>query len=125
MAEQDIYLEEVRGDIREIKSAIKDLAAATITLALHSQKLDTIEASVSAVRTDLDKSWDEIRNIQRTCLLREGVYRRGSDFFEKELKEWHNQDDWLNLLLGSALRNGIWIAVAALVTAIINRHFWG
>lgn len=105
-------------DIAEIKSTLKELAMVTVTLALHNQRIDTIENRVVKVETDLEQTWANIQDVKMTCKLREGVYLKGVKYFE----EHGNQtgDTWLNQLLGGAVRNGVWIAVAALISTAIS-----
>ena len=106
-------------DIAEIKSTLKELAMVTVTLALHNQRIDTIENRVVRVETDLEQAWENIQDVKMTCKLREGVYEKGLKYFEEH---WLNDtpDTWLNQLLGGAVRNGVWIAVAALISTAIS-----
>ena len=105
-------------DIAEIKSTLKELAMVTVTLALHNQRIDTIENRVVKVETDLEQAWANMQDVKMTCKLREGVYLKSVRYFE----EHGNQtgDTWLNQLLGGAVRNGVWIAVAALISTAIS-----
>lgn len=105
-------------DIAEIKSTLKELAMVTVTLALHNERMGNMEKRVVKVETDLEQAWAGIHDVQLTCKLREGVYQKGVKYFE----EYGNQsgDTWLNELLGGAVRNGVWIAVAALISTAIS-----
>ena len=106
-------------DIAEIKSTLKELAMVTVTLALHNQRIDTIENRVVRVETDLEQAWENIQDVKMTCKLREGVYEKGLKYFEEHgLND--TPDTWLNQLLGGAVRNGVWIVVAALISTAIS-----
>ena len=105
-------------DIAEIKTTLKELAMVTVTLALHNQRIDTIEGRVVKIETDLEQAWENISNIEMTCKLREGVYLKGLKYFEENGNQ--SGDTWLNQLLGGAVRNGVWIAVAAVISTAIS-----
>lgn len=107
-------------DIAEIKQTLKELAMVTVTLALHNQRIDTIEGRVSKAESSLEQAWANIQDVQITCRLREGVYQKGLKYFEEHGMH-DTPDSWLNQLIGGAVRNGIWIAAAALITAMITR----
>lgn len=106
-------------DIAEIKSTLKELAMVTVTLALHNQRIDTIENRVARVETDFEQAWANIQDVKMTCKLREGVYEKGLKYFEEHGSN-DTPDTWLNQLLGGAVRNGVWIAVAALISTAIS-----
>ena len=106
-------------DIAEIKSTLKELAMVTVTLALHNQRIDTIENRVVRVETDLEEAWANMQDVKMTCKLREGVYEKGLKYFEEHGSN-NTPDTWLNQLLGGAVRNGVWIAVAALISTAIS-----
>ena len=106
-------------DIAEIKSTLKELAMVTVTLALHNQRIDTIENRVVRVETDLEQTWANMQDVKMTCKLREGVYEKGLKYFEEHGSN-NTPDTWLNQLLGGAVRNGVWIAVAALISTAIS-----
>ena len=117
MNAQDIY-DELRADIKEMKSTLKDLAMATTTLALHSQRLDNVENRVAKIETSHDEVWEVLKEIQTTCKIRERVYDYGLRHMESPSM---SRENWLNVFLGSAVRNGIWIAVTALIVTAIGR----
>ena len=106
-------------DIAEIKSTLKELAMVTVTLALHNQRIDIIENRVVKVETDLEEAWANMQDVKITCKLREGVYKKGLKYFEEHGSN-NTPDTWLNQLLGGAVRNGVWIAVAALISTAIS-----
>jgi len=114
---QDIY-DELRADIKEMKSTLKELAMATTTLALHSQRLDNVENRVAKIETSHDEVWEAVKEIQSTCRVRERVYNYGLRHMESPSM---SRENWLNVFIGSAVRNGLWIAAAALITAVITR----
>jgi septal ring factor EnvC (AmiA/AmiB activator) len=114
---QDVY-DELRADIKEMKSTLKDLAIATTTLALHSQRLDNVENRVAKMETGHDEVWEAVKEIQSTCRVRERVYNYGLRHMESPSM---SRENWLNVFIGSAVRNGLWIAAAALITAVITR----
>ena len=114
---QEIY-DELRADIKEMKSTLKDLAIATTTLALHSQRLDNVENRVAKIETSHDEVWEAVKEIQSTCRVRERVYNYGLRHMESPSM---SRENWLNVFIGSAVRNGLWIAAAALITAVITR----
>jgi hypothetical protein len=111
---QNVELHELKEDIREIKVTIKELAMATTTLALHSQRLDNMESRLSKSEREVEDAWDEINAIRTTCALREPVFRFGAERMGSPALS-HNE--WLNMFLGSALRNGIWIVATGLLMA--------
>ena len=117
MNAQEIY-DELRADIKEMKSTLKELAMATTTLALHSQRLDNVENRVAKMETSHDDVWEAVKEIQSTCRVRESVYNYG-------LRHMQNpglsKENWLNVLIGSAVRNGIWIALTAVIMALVGR----
>lgn len=114
---QEIY-DELRADIKEMKSTLKELAMATTTLALHSQRLDNVENRVAKMETSHDDVWEAVKEIQSTCRVRERVYNYGLRHMESPSM---SRENWLNVFIGSAVRNGLWIAAAALITAVITR----
>ena len=114
---QEIY-DELRADIKEMKSTLKELAMATTTLALHSQRLDNVENRVAKIETSHDEVWEAVKEIQSTCRVRERVYNYGLRHMESPSM---SRENWLNVFIGSAVRNGLWIAAAALITAVITR----
>lgn len=105
-------------DIAEIKSTLKELAMVTVTLALHNERMGNMEKRVVKVETDLEEAWDNIHTIHTTCKMREAVYQNGVKYFEENRGK--TNDTWLNELLGGAVRNGVWIAVAALISTAIS-----
>ena len=112
-------IQTLKDDISEIKRTLKDLAMAMTTLALHSQRLDNLESRLGKFETALDKSWEILRTVETRCALRERVYQFGLRKMEMAPV---SREDWLNALLGSALRNGLWIALTAAITGLITAY---
>lgn len=110
-------IQTLKDDISEIKRTLKDLAMAMTTLALHSQRLDNLESRLGKYETALDESWEILRTVETRCALRERVYQFGLRKMEAAPV---SREDWLNALLGSALRNGLWIALTAAITGLIT-----
>lgn len=113
---QNIELRDLKEDIKEIKASVKELAVATTTLALHTQRLDTVESRITKIDLNVDELWGEVHGIKTTCVLREPVFKYG---MKKMDHHEPSRDDWLNILVGSALRNGIWIVATGVLTAVI------
>ena len=110
-------IQTLKDDISEIKRTLKDLAMAMTTLALHSQRLDNLESRLGKFETALDESWEILRTVETRCALRERVYQFGLRKMEAAPV---SREDWLNALLGSALRTGLWIALTAAITGLIT-----
>jgi len=117
MEYQYIGMKELKEDIAEIKQTLTRLAEATTTLALHSQRLDNLESRITKIERTEDETWEVLRTIETRCALRERVYEYGLRKMETAPV---SRDDWLNTLLGSALRNGLWIALTAAITGLIT-----
>lgn len=119
MESQYIGIQDIKTDIAEIKKTLTKLAEATTTLALHSQRLDSLESRISKIERTEDETWESLRTIETRCALRERVY----DFGLRKMETASvSRDDWLNTLLGSALRNGLWIALTAAITGLIAAY---
>jgi len=114
---QDVY-DELRADIKEMKATLKELAMATTTLALHSQRLDNVENRVVKIETSHDEVWEAVKEIQSTCRVRQRVYEYGLRHMESPSM---SRENWLNVFLGAAVRNGIWIALTAVIMALVGR----
>jgi septal ring factor EnvC (AmiA/AmiB activator) len=114
---QEIY-DELRADIKEMKSTLKELAMATTTLALQSQRLDNVENRVAKMETSHDDVWEAVKEIQSTCRVRERVYNYGLRHMESPSM---SRENWLNVFIGSAVRNGIWIVLTAVIMALVGR----
>ena len=117
MESQYIGMKELKDDIAEIKQTLTRLAEATTTLALHSQRLDNLESRITKIERTEDETWEILRTIETRCALRERVYQFGLRKMEMAPV---SREDWLNALLGSALRNGLWIALTAAITGLIT-----
>lgn len=120
MNSQDVALAEIKNDISEIKSSLKDLAEATKTLAVHATRLGTVEERVKRLEDSHDEMWDKVAAMSTTCALREPVYKFGLRKMEDGKPQSHNE--WLNMFLGSALRNGIWIVITGVLMILVNKY---
>ena len=121
MDSQIIGLEGVKEDIQEIKQSIKELAIIAQNQAVQNQRMDSLEGSVVKIEKDVSESWKAIRKIDMRCLEREPVVKFGHRLMESPS---HSPDDWWNLLIGSAVRNGIWIIMTGVMTTLIL-HYLG
>jgi DNA repair ATPase RecN len=112
-------LDELRQDIREVKASLRELAIAMTTIALHNQRLDNLENRLSKAETSIDESWETMNRIQTTCQVRERVYHYGLRHMEERPV---SREDWRDILIGGAVRHGVWIGLAALITALVTRY---
>lgn len=119
MNAQDVGLAEIKYDISEIKSSLKDLAEATKTLAVHATRLGTVEERVKRLEDNHDEMWDKVASMSTTCALREPVYKFGLNSMGDKAPS-HNE--WLNMFLGGALRNGIWIVITGVLMILVNKY---
>ena len=117
MNAQDVY-DELRADIKEMKSTLKELAMATTTLALHSQRLDNVENRVAKMETSHDEVWEAVKEIQSTCRVRQRVYEYGMRHMENPSM---SRENWRDIIIGGAVRNGIWIILTAVIMALVGR----
>ena len=117
MESQNIYFEEIRSELKEMKAALRELALVATTQALHSQRMDNMEARVSKIELSADEMWEAVNAIRTTCQVRERVYMYGLRHMEEGPKI--SRENWRDILIGSAVRNGIWIAVSAGITAFV------
>ena len=117
MNAQEIY-DELRQDIKEMKSTLKELAMATTTLALHSQRLDNAENRIAKMEASHDDVWEAVKEIQSTCRVRQRVYEYGMRHMENPSM---SQENWRDIIIGGAVRNGIWIILTAVIMALVGR----
>ena len=118
---QNIELREIREDLKEIKSTVKELAVVAQNQALQNQRIEVIERRTGKLETEIEHTWECIRKIDRKCLEREPVVKFGHRLMESPS---HSPDDWWNLLIGSAVRNGVWIIMTGVMTTLIL-HYLG
>lgn len=116
MDSQIIGLEGVKEDIKEIKASLKELTTIARNQAIQNERMDNMEDRVVKIEKDVSESWKAIRKIDMRCLEREPVVKFGHRLMESP---HHSPDDWWNLLIGSAVRNGIWIVVTGVMTSVI------
>jgi len=118
---QNIELREIREDLKEIKSTVKELAVVAQNQALQNQRIDVIERRTGKLEVEIEHTWECIRKIDRKCLEREPVVKFGHRLMESP---HHSPDDWWTMFLGSALRNGVWIIMTGVMTTLIL-HYLG
>ena len=118
---QNIELRELREDVKEIKSTVKELAVVAQNQALQNQRINGIERRTGKLELDIEHTWECIRKIDRRCLEREPVVKFGHRLMESPN---HSPDDWWTMFLGSALRNGLWIIMTGVMTTLIL-HYLG
>lgn len=121
MDSQIIGLEGVKEDIKEIKASLKELTTIAKNQAIQNERMDNMEDRVVKIEKDVSESWKAIRKIDMRCLEREPVVKFGHRLMESP---HHSPDDWWNLLLGSAVRNGLWIIMTGVMTTLIL-HYLG
>jgi hypothetical protein len=118
---QNVELRELREDVKEIKSTVKELAVVAQNQAVQNQRIEGIERRTGKLETEIEHTWECIRKIDRKCLEREPVVKFGHRLMESPS---HSPDDWWNLLIGSAVRNGVWIIMTGVMTTLIL-HYLG
>jgi len=121
MDSQIIGLEGVKEDIKEIKASLKELTTIARNQAIQNERMDNMEDRVVKIEKDVSESWKAIRKIDMRCLEREPVVKFGHRLMESPN---HSPDDWWNLLIGSAVRNGVWIIMTGVMTTLIL-HYLG
>lgn len=122
MDSQIIGLEGVKEDIQEIKQSIKELAIIAQNQAVQNQRMDSLEGRVVKIEKDVSESWKAIRKIDLRCVEREPVVKFGHRLMESPPAQ--APGDWWTMLLGSAVRNGVWIIMTGVMTTLIL-HYLG
>ena len=103
MSEDRVY--GLQQDIEEIKDSLKELAKAYTELALHNQRLVTLEQGLQGITKD-------VRRIQETCLVRGAkLDRLGED-----------PQDWWERNFSSAGVKLLWLVVGGIVGTLIARY---
>lgn len=116
MEYQNIELKEVREDIKEIKISIKELAIIAQNQALESQRVDSMEERITKMEGSIEDIWKHVRKIEMRCLEREPIINYGKKRMENpEMKH----EAWLDQFIGSAIRNGIWVALTGIIVPLI------
>lgn len=130
MESQDIR--RIEGDISDIKKTMGQLVALMTEVSLHNKRIEYLEEHVMESNLDRKDIWKTIRDIHDGCIKRDAVYQDAKAFFMREPGEERRRtktpktpDEWFTMFLGGGLRNGIWIAISALITAIIMRQYGG
>ena len=116
MEYQNIELKEVREDIKEIKISIKELAIIAQNQALESQRVDSTEERITKMDGSIEDIRKHVRKIDMRRLEREPIINYGKKRMENpEMKH----DAWLDQFIGSAIRNGIWVALTGIIVPLI------
>lgn len=106
--------QKIERDIEEIRDSIKEISKAMTQLALHSQRLDTLEQSVSDMRGEIKEFYKTISQIRETCLVREAVYLRGKEFLERG---GNDPQSWWNSQVAGAVRECVMVVVGCVLAA--------
>ena len=108
--------QKIERDIEEIRDSIKEISKAMTQLALHSQRLDTLEQSVTGMRGEIKEFYKTVSKIRETCLVREAVYLRGKEFLERGGND--PQSWWISQVAG-AVRECAVILAGCLISAAV------
>lgn len=103
MTESRLYA--IEDDIKEIKESLKKLVEAYTELALHNQRLTTLEQGLYGLNKD-------VRRIQETCLLRGATLERLSE----------GPQDWWERNFSSAGVKLLWLVLGGVVGTLITRY---
>ena len=122
MDSQIIGLEGVKEDIKEIKASLKELTTIARNRAIQNERMDNMEDRVVKIEKDVSESWKAIRKIDLRCVEREPVVKFGHKLMESPPAQ--APGDWWTMLLGSAVRNGLWIIMTGVMTTLIL-HYLG
>lgn len=119
-------IDRIERDISTIKKTMDRLVELLTEVSLHNKRLEYLEAHTMECAADRKEIWKSLRQIHEKCLMRDSVFQEAKSFFAHgERLTMRDPDQWLTVLLGGALRNGLWIAISALITAIIMRKYGG
>lgn len=108
----DAFVKEIRDDLRELRKDYRELTKFTTTVALQEQRLVNVEDRVGKIEDCVLSVKKSVGDIRTTCIRREHWFQ-GTDAAI-------SHDDWLSLFLGGAVRNGVWIAITAMITTMVN-----
>lgn len=106
--------QKIEKDIEEIRDSIKEISKAMTQLALHSQRLDTLEQSVSDMRGEIKEFDKTVSKIRETCIVRESVYEHGKAYLERG---GHDPQSWWNSQVAGAVRECIMVVVGCVLAA--------
>lgn len=95
----------IEDDIKEIKESLKKLVEAYTELALHNQRLTTLEQGLYGLNKD-------VRRMQENCIVRGAKLDRLSEA----------PQDWWERNFSSAGIKLIWLVVGGIVGTIIARY---
>lgn len=120
-------IDRIESDIRTIKETMSKLVDLMTEVSLHNKRIEYLEAHVMECSADRKDLWRNMRDIHEGCIKKDAVYQDAKLFFSRKEDRvtMRNPDEWFTVLLGGALRNGVWIAVSALITAVIMRRYGG
>ena len=108
--------QKIEKDIEEIRDSIKEISKAMTQLALHSQRLDTLEQSVTDMRGEIKEFYKTVSKLRETCLVREAVYLRGKEFLERS---GNDPQSWWNSQVAGAVRECAVILAGCLISAAV------
>ncbi len=109
--------QKIERDIEEIRDSIKEISKAMTQLALHSQRLDSLERNVTDLRGEIRTFSETTRQIRETCIAREHVYERGKKFLEEEGQR--DPQSWWDSKVAGAVREGAAILAGCLISAAV------
>lgn len=120
-------IDRIESDIKTIKETMSKLVDLMTEVSLHNKRIEYLEAHVMECSADRKDLWRNMRDIHEGCIKKDAVYQDAKLFFSRKEDRvtMRNPDEWFTVLLGGALRNGVWIAVSALITAVIMRRYGG
>lgn len=118
---------QMEADIENIKVAVSKLVTLLTEVSLHNKRIEYIEAQNLECSADRKEIWKSIQKTHEECLIRNATYQDAKLFFSRREDKvtMRSPDEWLTVLLGGAMRNGVWIAISTMITAIIMRHYGG
>ena len=108
--------QKIERDIEEIRDSIKEISKAMTQLALHSQRLDTLEQSVSDMRGEIKEFYKTVSKIRETCIVREAVYEQGKAYLERG---GHDPQSWWNSQVAGVVRECAVILAGCLISAAV------
>ena len=106
--------QKIERDIEEIRDSIKEISKAMTQLALHSQRLDTLEQSVSNMRGEIKEFYKTVSKIRETCIVREAVYEQGKAYLERG---GHDPQSWWNSQVAGVVRECVMVVVGCVLAA--------
>ena len=108
--------QKIEKDIEEIRDSIKEISKAMTQLALHSQRLDTLEQSVTDMRGEIKEFYKTVSKLRETCIAREAVYEQGKAFLERG---GNDPQSWWNSQVAGVVRECAVILAGCLISAAV------